>query len=117
MNYLIALFGSFVWNYALFVVAKNNCDNVIPPVDFEYKKYFKLNWDNWGLTFLLAGPVVWFLPEIANLANDQLAKFNIPKIPERLFALSAGVLSELLIFGLLKIAGLKKTIVAPIHKD
>jgi|SRR6478736_9818939 len=116
MNYLIALFGSFVWNYALFVVAKNNCDNASPPVDFEYKKYLKLNWDNWGLTLLLAFPVVWFLPEIASLANGQLSKFNVPVIPEKLFALSAGILSELLIFGLLKLAGLKQSIVPPVHK-
>lgn len=115
MNYLIALFGSFVWNYALFVVAKNNCDNATPPVDFEYKKYLKLNWDNWGLTFLLAPIVVWNLHDIALLANGQLAKWNVPNIPEKMFALCSGVLSELLIFGILKLAGLKKTIVPPVH--
>lgn len=116
MNYLIAFFGSFVWNYALFVVSKSNCDNAIPVVDFEYKKYFKLNWDNWGLTFLLAPIVVFYLPEIASLANGQLAKIGVPNIPERLFALCSGVLSELLIFGILKIAGLKQSLVSPVHK-
>ncbi|GHM98798.1 hypothetical protein WSM22_02880 [Cytophagales bacterium WSM2-2] len=117
MNYLIAFFGSFVWNYALFVIAKNKCDAALPPVDFEYKKYVKLNWDNWGMTFLLAPIIIWFLPEIAEYSNAQILKIGIPPIPQKLYAILSGVFSELLIFGILKLAGIKQSLVAPVHKD
>lgn len=115
MEYLIALFGSIIYNYMLFVIAKNNCDKI--PVDFEYKKYFKLNWDNWGLTFLLAPVLVWYLPDIILVLNSYvLNKFNIKLPVLSVMYLGAGIFTELVLYGMFKLMGWKESWIAPVHK-
>ncbi len=113
MKYLWAFFGSFLYNLAIFVVAKNNCDKA--EVDFPYRKYFKYNWDNWLLTIFVAVPLVWFMPDILKLINDKLG-YGVPESP--VIYLASGPLSELLIFFILKWSPRGKSeIVPPIHKE
>lgn len=108
---LIAFFGSLLYNYTLFVIAKSNCDK--GGVDFEYKKYFKMNWDNWGLTIMLVPVLVWFLPDIIAVFNER---FSVKLIFHDVYYLSAGPLTELFLFGMFKLAGWKDTWIAPVHK-
>lgn len=115
--YLIALFGSLLYNFALFVAAKNNCDSTMPPTDFEYKKFAKMNWDNWLLATFTVPLVVWFLPDFAKLGNDWILKVAGIQLPEELYYLGAGPLSEVVIFVVLWIAQRKKTFIVPVHKD
>jgi len=111
-QFAIAFFGSLVDNYILFVIAKNNCDQA--GKEFEYVKYFKMNWDNWILTFLLAPVLVWYLPDIVALVNTHLST----ELQEyKIFYLGAGPLTELVLFGIFRLMNWKKTWIAPIHKD
>lgn len=116
-HYLLAFFGSFLYNAVIFVVAKNNCDKAEPPVDFQYKKYAKMNWDNWGLTFCFAPVVVWFLPDFAKLANEYLLKTMGFQLPEDLYYLGAGPLTEVVMYFVLKYSGRKESFVPPVHVD
>jgi hypothetical protein len=112
MKYLAAFFGSVLYNYLLFVIAKNNCDQT--GIEFEYKKYVKLNWDNWGLTLLLAPVLVWYMPDIVALINDKLsANLSVYKI----YYLGAGPFTEVVLFAMFKLIGWKTTWIAPVHKD
>lgn len=117
MDYLIALFGSIIWNYALFSIAKNKCDAV--EMDFPYRKYLKFNWDNWLLTALCAPVLVWYLADIVSMLNYLFTHFNINvQLPMlEVYYLGAGVLSELILFGIFKLFGLKESLVAPVHKS
>jgi len=112
MNYIIAFFGSVVYNFALFVIAKNLCDTA--GVDFEYKKYLKMNWDNWALTILIAPILVWYMPDIFTIVNS---KFNLNMNVYDLYYLGAGPLTEIVLFGMFKLMGWKKTWIAPVHKE
>jgi len=112
MIYLIAFFGSLLYNYILFVIAKGNCDKA--GVEMEYRKYCKMNWDNWGLTVLLVPVLVWYMPDIINLINDKL---NADLKTYSVYYLGAGPLTEVVLFGMYKLAGWKNSWVAPVHKD
>lgn len=112
MEYGIALFGSLIYNVILFVIAKNKCDR--DSVDFLYGKYCKMNWDNWLLTFLLAPVLVWYLPDIIALINTRL---NAELQTLEVYYLGAGPLTEVVLFGMFKLAGWKETWVAPVHKQ
>ena len=112
IKYAIAFFGSIIYNYVLFVIAKNKCDQ--EEKDFPYLKYFKMNWDNWGLTFMLAPVLVWYMPDSVGLINAHMAT----ELGEHeVFYLGAGPLTEVLLFGMFKLLGWKDTWVAPVHKD
>lgn len=112
MKYLFAFFGSFVYNFLLFSLAKNNCDNA--GTEFDYKKYLKMNWDNWALTALFAPVLVWFMPDIVALISEHM---SVALKQYDAFYLGAGPLTEVAIFGVSKLIGWKQTWVAPIHKD
>lgn len=112
MNFLIAFFGSVVYNIILFVFAKDNCDKEGKP--FPYLVYARMNWDNWLLTFCVAPIVVWYLADILTLINHFFG-LSMPVL--EVYYLGAGVLVEVMYFGLTKLAGWKKTWVAPVHKD
>lgn len=111
MKYAIAFFGSLLYNYVLFVIAKNNCDKA--ETSFDYQKYFKMNWDNWGLTILVAPVLVLYLPDIVELLNQRL---NTQAKLLDVYYLAAGPLSEVILFGMFKLIGWKQTWVAPVHK-
>lgn len=121
MNYIIAFiissyakafYGSFVYNFALFTIAKGNCDKA--EIDFPYFKYFKFNWDNWALTALIAPILVWNLPDILNLINSKLG-ISIPE--SSLLYLASGPATELVIFLLFKyVIKSKDSIIAPVHQ-
>ncbi|HTJ53773.1 MAG TPA: hypothetical protein VL443_30165 [Cyclobacteriaceae bacterium] len=112
-RYIWAFFGSFLYNFILFKIAKDNCDNANPPVDFEYKKYAKMNWDNWALTTFLAPVLVYFLPDIVGFINQ---KMNLDLQIYNIYYLGAGPLTEVVLFGVFKLLGWKKTWVAPVHQ-
>lgn len=112
MNYLIAFFGSFIYNFALFVKAKDNCDKNDTP--FPYGKYFKMNWDNWAFTVLLAPVLVLYLPDIVAILNQRMDT-QITLYP--VYNLGAGPLTEVVLFGIYKMLGWKDTWVAPVHKE
>jgi hypothetical protein len=111
MQYLITFFGSFLYNLGLFVAAKNLADK--NNVEFDYKKYSKNNWDNWVLTLAIAPVLVWYAPDIVGLLNDRLQTqmkfYNV-------YYMGAGPLTEVVLFGLYKLAGWKETFLAPGHK-
>ncbi len=115
-NYLYAFYGSFLYNLALFVLAKNNCDKAEKP--FEFGKYFKFNWDNWGLTIAFAPLLVWKLDSVLGAVNFVLGKFtDIQLPPSDIYYFGAGPLTELVLLGLFKLAGWKESWIAPVHKD
>mgnify|MGYP000863089797 CR=1 FL=1 len=115
MNYLIAFLGSLIYNFALFVKAKDNCEKSGAEVD--YGRYFKMNWDNWALTLMVAPVIVWFLPDIALIVDQKVfARFDF-QVPVQAYALSAGPMTEVVLFGVFKIIGWKRTWVAPVHID
>ncbi len=116
-SYLIAFFGSVLYNAALFVAAKNKCDGSEPPVEFEYRKYFKMNWDNWLFATLLVPVVVWYLPDFARIANEWMQKTAGFQLSNEVYYLGSGPLSELVIFAVLWIAQRKKSFIAPVHKE
>lgn len=107
-----AFFGSFLYNFILFVIAKDKCD--ASGLDFPYKRYAKMNWDNWSLTTLFAPVLVNFLPDLVALANEKL---NWDLKIYTVYYLLSGPLTEYAIFWVFKILGLKKTWVAPVHLD
>lgn len=111
MEYGIALFGSLVYNYILFVIAKNKCDK--EGVDFLYAKYCKMNWDNWGLTILLAPVLVWYLPDIMSIINT---KMSLSLETFDIYYMGTGPFTEIVLFGMFKLIGWKDTWVAPVHK-
>lgn len=115
MNYVIAFFGSILWNFALFSIAKNKCDK--EDIEFPYMKYCKANWDNWTLTTLCAPIMVWYLVDIVALVNYLLTNLNVQLPMLEIYYLGAGVVSELILFGIFKLLGLKESLVAPVHKD
>lgn len=110
-TYAKAFYGSFVYNLALFVIAKGNCDKA--EIDFPYRKYLKYNWDNWVLTVAVAIILVWNMPDILHLINDKMGV----QIPESsLLYLASGPATELLIFLLFKyVIKTKDSLVAPVH--
>lgn len=110
--YVIAYFGALVYVFLLFMLAKNKCD--IAEKDFQYVKYCKMNWDNWLATLLVSPIVVLYMPDIVLLVN-RVFHIDIPALD--IYSLGAGVLVELLMFGLAKLIGWKETFIAPIHKD
>lgn len=115
---LILLFGSLLYNYAMFVVSKDKCDKAEKP--FPYKGYFWMNLDNWGLTVLVAIAIAIFpdvLVSVATQSNVWLTDKVGFGLPENLYYFSAGPLSELLIFALLWISQRKESFVPPVHKD
>lgn len=73
-----------------------------------------MNWDNWLLTFLLAPVLVWYLPDIIALINTRL---NAELQTLEVYYLGAGPLTEVVLFGMFKLAGWKETWVAPVHKQ
>lgn len=117
MNYIIAFFGSIIYNVVLFSIAKNKCDK--EDIEFPYGKYLKQNWDNWAVTLLCAPILVWYLDDIVALINFLFTHFNINvQLPMlEVYYLGAGVLSELILFGIFKLLGLKESLVAPVHKN
>lgn len=112
MDYIIAFFGSLVYNVILFSRAKDNCDK--EGIEFPYKKYFKMNWDNWLVTALFAPILVWYLADIVGLVNHWF-NWSLPVL--EVYYLGAGVLVELAMFGISKLLGWKDTWVAPVHKQ
>lgn len=111
MEYLVAFFGSFLYNLALYVAAKNIADK--NDVDFDNRKYFKNNWDNWLLTIFIAPVLVWYAPDIVGLLNDRL-QLNMKFY--QVYNMGAGPLTEVLLFGIYKLIGWKETFLAPGHK-
>lgn len=112
MNYLMALFGALLYNYAMFVMAKNDCDKV--EMDFPYSKYFKKNVDNWGLTVLVAPVLVWYLPDIISLLNER---WSLGLVGYQIYYLAAGPITEVLLILLMMLIGWKNSFVAKVHKD
>jgi hypothetical protein len=111
MKFIIAFFGSFIYNFILFQKAKELCDE--NNTEFDYIKYCKLNWDNWLLTTLLAPVLVVYLNDIVALLNHKL---SLDLITHEIYYLGAGPFTELVIFGVSKLLGWKKTWVTPVHK-
>lgn len=107
-----AFFGSFLYNYILFQIAKDKCDAI--GSEFPYKRYAKMNWDNWLLTTLFAPVLVYFLPDLIALANQKL---NWDLKINAVYYLLSGPLTEYVLFLVFKILGWKKTWVAPVHVD
>jgi hypothetical protein len=112
MKFLIAFFGSLLYNFLLFTRAKDNCDK--EDKEFPYGKYCKMNWDNWVLATLFAPVLVWYLNDIVALINTWFG-WSLPVY--EVYYLGAGVLVELALFGISKLLGWKETWVAPVHKE
>lgn len=109
---MIAYFGAAVYIFLLFMVAKGNCDKV--EKDFEYLKYCKMNWDNWVATLLVSPFIVWYMDDIVLLIN-RVFGWELPVL--QVYSLGAGVLVELLMFGIAKLVGWKESFIAPVHKE
>lgn len=112
MQYAIAFFGSFLYNFILFVISKGNSDK--QDLDFDYKKYLKINWDNWALTVFLAPVLVWYMPDIVDLLNS---KMSLELAEHKIFYLGAGPLTEVVLFGMFKLLGWKESFVTKAHKE
>lgn len=115
MNYLIALFGVLAYNIVLWRIAKDKCDKL--EKDFPYKLYFKYNVDNWMTVFVFMFPVVWYVHDVAMILNKLLLDQTGFSLSEEVYYLSAGPLSELVVFGIMWAIGRKEAFIAPVHKD
>jgi hypothetical protein len=111
MKYLIALFGSLLYNVILFKIAKDKCDDA--GIELDYGKYFKMNWDNWLVTILAVPVLVFFMPDIVYLINKHLSSEIEGDL--QILYLGAGPLSEIMIFAVGKLLGWKKSIITQPH--
>lgn len=101
-NYLIALFGWFIYNFLLFNLDKDGKDD--KGLHFNYNKYVSTHWDNWLFTLLLAPVLVYYMDDILTIIERYTdKKFDHLDI----YYLGCGVLTELVYYGLSKLNKLR----------
>lgn len=113
MHFLVAFFGSLLYNFGLFKIAKDKYDEGSDQ-PFPYKAYFLKNWDNWAFASLCTVPLVLYLTDIVAIINAQ---FNLQLQVYEAYYLGAGPLSELISIGIFRLLGFKKSIVQHVNKD
>lgn len=119
-EYGFAFFGWFLWTVVLWSFSKNKSDAVKQP--FDWRGYFKETGDNSAVSFLCIFPLVWWMDDICSGVTFLL--HYVPGVPETftwpvldINYLGAGVLAELVYFGVEFIFNRKATLIKWVHKN
>lgn len=88
----LAFYGWLLYNLVLFNIHKDQKDKTGAKLGF--KKYLRINWDNWLLTLAFVLPTALFAPNITKFLANQ---FGQTVDFYQWFYLGTGVLSEITI--------------------
>lgn len=114
-----SLFGWVLWTVAMYSYAKNKTDAL--KQKFDWPQYRYENADNWAVSFLCIFPLTWWMEDICSMLT--MLSHHLPGVSEtftwpvwKINYLGAGVLAELVYFGIEWIFNRKATLVKWVHK-